>query len=281
MFIVKLMGGMGNQMFQYAFARNLSLKYNKPLKIDLSFLKNKNQGPKFTYRDYNLNIFNIDGDFDIPKKESGILLQENALQTAAANINYVNTFIQKNINHNFVLSGFWQSQNYFIDIEDQIKQDFTFRDSVSESNEHIQKMFNNIISCNSVMIHVRRTDYLNHLDYYYVVNNDYIQSSTNIINAKINSPHFFVFSDDIEWCKENIKLKNTTFVDNTYAGNACNYYLQLMYSCKHYIISNSTFSWWPTWLGRSTDSLIIAPKKWYKTSSVNAEELVPSSWLRV
>lgn len=281
MIIVKLMGGLGNQMFQYAFARNLSLKYNKPLKIDLSFLKNKNQGPKFTYRDYNLDIFNIDGDFDIPRNESGFLLQENALQTATTNINYVNTFIQKNINHNFVLSGFWQSQNYFIDIEDQIKQEFTFRDSVSKSNEYIQKMFNNIISCNSVMIHVRRTDYLNSPDYYYVVDNDYIQSSTNIINAKINSPHFFVFSDDMEWCKENIKLKNTTFVDNTYAGNACNYYLQLMRSCKHYIISNSTFAWWPTWLGRSTDSLIIAPKKWYKTSSVNAEELVPSNWLRV
>ena len=275
------MGGLGNQMFQYAFARNLSLKYNKPLKIDLSFLKNKNQGPNFTYRDYNLNIFDIDVDFEIPKNEVGYLLKENALQTATTNINYVNTFIQKNINHNFVLSGYWQSQNCFIDIKDQIKQDFTFKNSVTKSKEYIQKMYNDIISCNSVMIHVRRTDYLKHPDYYYVVDNDYIQNSTNIINTKINSPHFFVFSDDIEWCKDNIKYKNTTFVDNTYTDHTSNYHVQLMCSCKHFIISNSTFSWWSAWLGKSTDSLIIAPKKWYKTSSVNADEIVPSDWLRV
>jgi hypothetical protein len=279
MIIVRLKGGMGNQMFQYAFGRALSLKYNTPLKLDLSFLKNKNMGPNFVYRDYDLNLYNISEDFDFTWDEINVLA-EPEYGDLSFNQKFVD-FISNNFNKKIMIDGYWQTVNYFLGYEDQIKNDFEFRDKVELSNnQNILDMYNKINNSNSVLINVRRTDFLNG-DFHGVMGMDYINNAVDIIKSKVDNIHFFVFSDDIEWCQENIKFDNMTIVDHSYKGDRFGYYLQLMKSCKHFIIPNSSFAWWSAWLSQSENKIVIAPKKWLNSNLVYTNDLIPSDWIRI
>jgi len=279
MIIVRLKGGMGNQMFQYAFGRALSLKYNTPLKLDLSFLKNKNMGLNFVYRDYDLNLYNISEDFDFTWDEINVLA-EPEYGDLSFNQKFVD-FISNNFNKKIMIDGYWQTVNYFLGYEDQIKNDFEFRDKVELSNnQNILDMYNKINNSNSVLINVRRTDFLNG-DFHGVMGMDYINNAVDIIKSKVDNIHFFVFSDDIEWCQENIKFDNMTIVDHSYKGDRFGYYLQLMKSCKHFIIPNSSFAWWSAWLSQSENKIVIAPKKWLNSNLVYTNDLIPSDWIRI
>ena len=279
MIIVRLKCGMGNQMFQYAFGRALSLKYNTPLKLDLSFLKNKNMGLNFVYRDYDLNLYNISEDFDFTWDEINVLA-EPEYGDLSFNQKFVD-FISNNFNKKIMIDGYWQTVNYFLGYEDQIKNDFEFRDKVELSNnQNILDMYNKINNSNSVLINVRRTDFLNG-DFHGVMGMDYINNAVDIIKSKVDNIHFFVFSDDIEWCQENIKFDNMTIVDHSYKGDRFGYYLQLMKSCKHFIIPNSSFAWWSAWLSQSENKIVIAPKKWLNSNLVYTNDLIPSDWIRI
>lgn len=275
MIIVKLMGGMGNQMFQYAFGRSLSLKYNLPLKIDLSFIKNKNMHPGFVYRDYDLDVFNVNGDFNIGHINT-IKINEQQFEYSH---NIYNT-IENSPKSNFLLSGYWQTPKYFEGFEEQIRKDFTFRNKIEHANNYIKNMLKKIKSSNSVLLNVRRTDYLN-TNYHGVMGVDFFKKGINIIESKIKKPHYFLFSDDIEWCKNNIKQDNMTIVDHSYMGDRFSYYLQLMKNCKHFIIPNSSFAWWAAWLCQNNGKIIIAPEKWFTDKNINTCDLIPNDWIRI
>ena len=272
MIIVRLMGGCGNQMFQYAFGRNLSLKYNVPLKLDLSFLKRRDMGPNFTYRDYDLDIFNIKEDF----QHSGYTAVVNE-----PHFNYSGPLVKKidevyKLNKlNLLIDGYWQSPKYFSEFEQQIRSDFTFKNTITDS-----ELLSNILSSNSVMINIRRTDYLN-TNYHGVLDMTYINSGINIINQKVKNPQYFIFSDDIEWCRQNIHLDNMTIVDHSHKGDRFSNYLQLMTSCKHFIIPNSTFAWWAAWLNSSKSKVVVSPKDWFADKNTNTTDLIPSNWIRI
>jgi hypothetical protein len=269
------MGGTGNQMFQYAFARNLSLKYNKTLKIDLSFLKNKNMGLDFVYRDYSLNIFNIYEDFNIDENdfikinESRFEYEQNVLD-----------MIHSNSDSNFLLNGYWQTSKYFKEFEKEIRKDFTFRDEIENSNSYVKEMLNDIKSKNSVLLNIRRTDYLN-TNYHGVMGKEYIDKSVKLIESKIKNPRYFLFSDDLDWCRENIKLPNMTIVNHSYKGDRFSYYLQLMKNCKHFIIPNSSFAWWAAWLNQNESKIVIAPKQWFTDTNIKTTDLIPNDWIRI
>ena len=141
-------------------------------------------------------------------------------------------------------------------------------------------MYNKINSSNSVLINVRRTDFLNG-DFHGVMGMDYINNAVSFIESKVDNPHYFIFSDDIEWCRDNIKLDNMAIVDHSYKGDRFGYYLQLMKSCKNFIIPNSTFAWWAAWLNENENKIVIAPKKWLNNESVNTKDLIPSNWIRI
>jgi hypothetical protein len=275
MIVVTLMGGMGNQMFQYALGRNLSLKYNIPLKIDLSFLKNKNMGANFIYRDYDLNIFNVYEDFEIG--------QVNVKRINEPNFQYssnISDMVTNSPGDNFLLNGYWQTPKYFEEFEEQIRKDFTFRDKVEDADDHIKDMLVKIKSTNSVLLNVRRTDYLN-TNYHGVMGNEYLDKGVELIESKVENPHYFLFSDDVEWCKENIKYENMTIVDHSYKGDRFSYYLQLMKNCKHFIIPNSSFAWWAAWLNEGEDKIVITPEKWFTDSNINTSDLIPDNWIRI
>jgi hypothetical protein len=119
-----------------------------------------------------------------------------------------------------------------------------------------------------------------HTDFHGVMGNDYIMRAVDIIESKIENPTYFIFSDDVEWCKENIHLKNMKIVDHSYAGEKFNYYLQLMISCKHFIIPNSSFAWWSAWLNTNSDKIVIAPKNWFNVD-IDTSDLIPDNWIRI
>ncbi len=271
---------MGNQMFQWAFAKSLSLKYNMDLKVDLSFLKNRNMGHNFVYRDYDLDIFNIDSDFDIPQIRVGIVNEPN-YNYSESMISSIDNVLKSDNSINLLIDGYWQTPKYFNDVENIIRDNFTFRNKVEDSeDDKVKNMLNNINRENSVMLNVRRTDYLN-TNIHGVMGMEYIESGIKLIESKIENPHYYLFSDDVEWCVENIKIDNMTIVDHTYKGDRFSYYLQLMKNCKHFIIPNSSFAWWAAWLNDKDTKIVITPKNWFTDESINTNDLIPSDWIRI
>jgi hypothetical protein len=278
MIIAKLMGGMGNQMFQYAIARNLSIRNNVDLKIDLSFLKNRNMGHNFVYRDYDLDLFNINGDFNINFSNKIVVANQPHYHYSQPFMNSVSNSL--NTGNTVLLDGYWQSPLFFSENEEQIRKDFEFKDDIENQTGIVKDMLDSIKSNNSVMVNVRRTDYLN-TNFHGVMGLDYINNAKQIMDSKVENTHYFIFSDDVEWCKENIHFDNMTIVDHQYKGDRFGHYLQLMSKCKHFIIPNSTFAWWGAFLNRDTDKIVIAPKQWFADNSINTTDLIPSNWIRI
>jgi hypothetical protein len=282
MIIVRLMGGLGNQMFQYAFGRSLSIKYNVPLKIDLSFLKNKNQGPNFIYRDYDLDVFKIDPDMvdlNIDTIENFHTVNEINFHYSEREVSEISDFLKRNIP--VLICGHWQSPFYFMDSADTIRKDFCFKNEVEKtSDDSVLSILEKIKKTNSVAINIRRTDYLN-TSYHGVFGTEYVNHAKRIIESSIVDPHYFIFSDDVEWCRENIAFDNSTLVDHSYKGEKFSYYLQLMKNCKNFIIPNSSFAWWSSWLNDDQSKIVVCPKKWFTNSSINTSDLIPSDWIRI
>jgi hypothetical protein len=282
MIIVRLMGGLGNQMFQYSFGRAMSIKFKTDLKIDLSFLKNKNNGPNFIYRDYDLDLFEIDPDLiDMNMDNIGPVHTINELNFhyTESVISEISEFLGRGIP--VLLCGYWQSPLYFRNCTDLIRKDFTFKNNIIDSEENkVLDMLDRIKCSNSVVINIRRTDYLN-TDHHGVFGMDYVDSAKIIIESKIKTPHYFIFSDDIEWCRKNIIFSNSTIVDHSYMGDKFGYYLQLMKNCNDFIIPNSSFAWWASWLNENENKTVVCPKRWFTNPSINTQDLIPSNWIRI
>lgn len=283
MIIVKLMGGLGNQMFQYAIGRNLSLKHNVPLKIDLSFLNNRNMSPNFVYRNYELDIFNINADFSFDDVDVDQIFTINEpisqyTQYSHELMNQSDSLIQSGMS--IILDGHWQTPLYFEKFEHQVRQDFTFRDKIELADIKITDMLKAITDSESVLINIRRTDYLN-TDFHGVMGMDYINTAKSIMGIKVKNPHYFIFSDDIEWCSQNLNDSNMTIVDHSYKGDRFTYYLQLMSRCKNFIIPNSSFAWWAAWLNDNPEKLVVSPKAWFNRPDMNMSDITPKNWIRI
>lgn len=278
MIVTKLMGGLGNQMFQYAMCRNLSIKYNRDIKIDKSFLERRDLGSHFTYRDYDLDIFNIIEDFEVSNEQNIPIFSEPHFHHTTKLTDEINSFLEQN--SNVMFEGYWQSQLYFIENESQIKKELSFKNKIESEGGHINFILNEIKSKESVMLNIRRTDYLNN-NFHGVLGLDYVNKAKEIIESKIKNPHYFIFSDDVDWCIENLSSENSTIVSHEYKGEKFSHYLQLMSSCKNFIIPNSTFAWWSVFLSENNNKIVVSPKNWFTDGSINTESLIPSDWIRV
>lgn len=269
---------MGNQMFQYAFARSLSLKMNTEFKIDLSFLKRRDLGENFIYRNFDLDIFNIPENIIIQTPIDNLQnISEKMFSYSHDTVNCIEQHIERDV----YLEGYWQSYKYFEEFNNQIKMDFLFKNPIKNNGDtNVKNMINDIMTSNSVMVNIRRADYLNN-NFHGVMGVEYINKASKIIHSRINNPRYFVFSDDIEWCEENVKLDNMVIVNHEYKGDRFDLYLQLMKSCKHFIIPNSTFAWWSAWLSDNKNKIVISPKSWFTNDSINTNDLIPSNWIRI
>lgn len=283
MIIVKLTGGLGNQLFQYSLGRCLVAKLRTILKLDISnYEKNR-------LRSYCLGNFNIQENFadqneisKLEKKGWQKILNSLLPYSKKSYIQEEKIFFDKNIlkaKNNTCLDGYWQSEKYFKDIENIIRTEVTLKNKLSERVEQIE---NNILATNSISLHIRRGDYLNPKmsKIFEICGHDYYSKAIDKILEIEKNPTFFIFSDDIEWAKNNLKINYPiVFVSSQ---NIKDYEeLFLMSSCKHNIIANSSFSWWGAWLNQNPEKIIIAPSKRFKEESKNSKDFYPNSWVTI
>jgi hypothetical protein len=262
MIITKLQGGLGNQLFQWAFGRNLANLYNTPLYLETYFYKS--DIPGVTKRDFSLNKFPyLNYNLTDNLENNGIQFLRFSEHPFFTNINY-------NSSYNYYLDGYFQSEKYFIESSDII------RNELSPTIDKLNKLRDKYpIDENNISIHIRRTDYVTSNGYHPVQSIEYYKQATEIIGDYDN---IFVFSDDINWCKENLKFDNMIFVD----GNDDVEDMWLMSLCNHNVIANSSFSWWGAWLNNNKNKKVIAPKNWFgQHVSVDTENIIPKNWIKI
>jgi hypothetical protein len=268
MVITKLQGGLANQIFQWSYGKYLSEKYNTPLYLDTTSYLNQ---VGITKREFSLNKFpNL--KYQILPSDRNISNLSNEpekikLQTISDNFNF-NELNYNNDSH-YYLNGYWQSEKYFKDIEDNIRKELKIP-------KHVLDKFSKLpINENNVSIHIRRTDYVKLNDYHPVQSIEYYQKGLDIIAEYDN---IFVFSDDINWCKSNLQFDNMIFIEGFDDVED----LWLMSLCKHNIIANSSFSWWGAWLNNNPNKKVIAPDNWFgQKVNINTNDLIPENWIRI
>jgi len=288
MIIVNLIGGLGNQMFQYALGRRLALLNDATLKFDLENLR---LSRKLKLKKWVLGLFNI--GITMPRNYGLYVfnIEENVMtrkEIQKLNLPLVSEPEPKFCFHPEILQtkgdcylkGFWQAEKYFKDIEDGLRKDFTLKKEFSIDDLAIAKEIKN---GNAVSLHIRRGDYVTKA----VVNKfhgtcslKYYEDAVEYICQKGNNPKFYIFSDDIAWVKKNLNIKNdAVFVSD---GKLKDYEeLTLMTYCKHNIIANSSFSWWGAWLNPQAEKIVIAPKNWLSDAGANTCDLIPENWIRL
>lgn len=260
--IINLKGGLGNQMFQYAYGRALELAGKKVI-FSIFFMKD-GHAKIDTAREFKLDKFNI-------KTKAEFTNNKYRLQ------NLINRIKNK---LGFKGNGWWQNEKYFIDIENNIRQEFTLKNPLSEKYTNIIKQIENT---ESVSVHVRRGDYVNNSKtkaLHDVCGLDYYEKAIDIIKAQINNPTFFVFSDDIDWAAKNLPVNPNAYYVSNLKGEDFEE-LALMSQCKHNIIANSTFSWWGAWLNNNPGKIVVAPKQWFTNKTSNEMGILPKSWMQI
>jgi len=282
MIIVKLMGGLGNQMFQYAAARGLS---DETIYLDLSFLDRYSQSTEsFTARKYELDLF---GNLKA-KKLNGFIAR---ILCHTGRFAFLKIFLPKRWNNftvigdntievidskkNYILDGYFQNEQLFKEKSISIKQEFIFpteTDNLASLSNQVKNKHN------SVAIHVRRGDYLkpNIGKHHPVLDIEYYKKAIEYINSKIKNPFFYIFSDDPIWCESNFTFLNFGYkiIEKRYTDWESMY---LMSVCKHNIIANSSFSWWGAWLNKHEIKIVIAPKFWFPKLQNPASE----DWIKI
>jgi hypothetical protein len=280
MIILNLMGGVGNQMFQYAFGKALSVKYNLPLALDTTIYSSGNSNRSFDLEIFEIKDYRLTSAFAIIKSSNGrniCAVNERIFEYDSKLIQEIDKFLVLEASPILVIIGYWQSCQYFEAIHKQIKIEFNQKKHFSGKWLELSKQ---IEMTDAVMINVRRGDYLNRLDYHGVVTVDYLNSAMRYLLRIVPTATFYVFSDDIPWCKKKLTdYQQFFFVDETYYDFKYQLYFKLMTMCKHFIISNSTFAWWSAWLGADDKSLVIYPKKWFTVPGINTKDLFPSDWI--
>lgn len=296
MIVVNLMGGLGNQMFQYAAGRALALKHNVPLYLDRTFLDTPSQG-KWTMRSFELDLFPVQ-IVPLPGRKGKWLQRIHS--TKVLRRFYSRSIGRRRWAHfseevqgydsaflrcpsQTFLHGYFQSEKYFLDCESQIRSDFRFPEPVNERNKELLNVIDR--SELSISVHVRRGDYVTlHAagQFHGTVEQDYyLTGAERILRSVSGTPRFFVFSDDPDWVRSELHLPGEKIVVDWNAGRNSFEDMRLMSRCRHHIIANSSFSWWGAWLNPSSDKIVIAPSVWFKGTTQQPVDLIPESWIRI
>lgn len=295
MIIIKLMGGLGNQMFQYAFGYTQAKRLNTDLFADLRFFSQRLDD--VTKRSYELDCFKINLKV-IPNK----ILQRvmfpvggtrSILNNKLKRLLYFGSIIEYKKELKFKYSennigksssvyyeGYWQSEKYFLEHREDLLDKFKLKNELYNETRKYKDLIKN---SNSVSIHIRRGDYVNNPTanaFHGLCSKKYYDEAIEYFDSRNTEIHYFVFSDDLEWAKENIESQYVTFVDLPSDVPDVEEML-LMSLCKHNIIANSSFSWWGAWLNNNNDKVVVAPKQWFADEEINTSDLIPERWLRL
>lgn len=292
MIITRLIGGLGNQFFQYAVGRHLAEIHKTEVKIDISGFES------YKLHKYSLWPFNIQESFASPEEVAALRNQGQTIvgrltqKVLQKPLKSTSTYIRErklfcfdadilNLGDDIYLQGSWQNEKYFTDIAEIIRREFTVKTPASGKNKELTEQ---ITSCESVGLHIRRGDYVSNPNTNKVHGTcdiDYYCYCVKQLALRVNNPYFFIFGDDPQWAMANLKLSYpTTLVGHNDADK--NYEdMRLLSQCKHNITANSSFSWWAAWLNQNPEKIILAPERWLKNDIYDTKDLIPDGWIRV
>lgn len=274
--LIKMTGGLGNQMFIYALYLQMKKRFSS-VQIDLSDMVHYK-----VHHGYEMNrIFNLPKtEFCINQKLKKVLefLFFKTILERKQN-GSLKAYTKKYIWPFIYFKGFYQSEKYFSEIKDEIRQAFTFNLNIANA-QSLEMMKQIDADDKAVSLHIRRGDYLQPKHWESigcVCQLPYYQNALSELEKRIPNPSYYVFSDDIDWVKENIPLENVTYI-NWNKGEDSWQDMMLMSHCRNHIICNSTFSWWGAWLNPREDKVVIIPEKWFNHS--DAPYIYPDGWIK-
>ncbi|WP_126446643.1 alpha-1,2-fucosyltransferase [Sulfuricystis multivorans] len=291
MIIVRLCGGLGNQMFQYAAGLALSLRHGVPLRFDLEWFDrvHLHQGLELD------RVFGLDlpratpsemrqvlGGFSHPlarrlvvrKRLRWLLPASYALEPY---FHYWPGF--ETLGPNAYLDGYWQSERYFQRHAGSVRAAFRFAVALDERNRTLME---EMAMHESVSVHVRRGDFVQDPVVRRVHGVDltaYYPQALAVMMGRLRNPHFYVFSDDPEWVRGNLRLSAPLTIVEHNRGKNSYRDMQLMSACRHHVLANSSFSWWGAWLNQWRDKIVVAPKQWFKVRDFDTRDLYSPGWI--
>jgi len=283
MVISYIIGGLGNQLFQYAAGRCVAERNKVPLKLDIHNLKN------FDSRNFDLEKFhtgilfateeeirNLRPSGNVAKLRQYLEPKFQRTYHRERSFRYDKSF--RNIGPNAYLKGYFQCEDYFAPIADILRKEFTLKEEYTPNVLNLSLQLKNE---NSVALHVRRGDYTKPemRTFHGVLTPDYYIAAMQLMLERNPGSKFFLFSDDIKWAKENLPTDNITCVSGEYSKNHFEDFY-LMSQCQHNIIANSSYSWWTAWLNANPNKVVIGPEQWF-TDTKNNQDRTPTGWLRI
>jgi hypothetical protein len=289
--VTRIEGGLGNQLFQYAAAIALADRLGCDLALDLRALS-KNGDRQFQLGLYKSRFRILAAGELALLPESRVsrwrrisadakrfFLGRHSLQTFwARGFEFDPRF--ESISVPVYLVGYWQSEFYFQSHRARLLSDL----QLVNPKELVHPLQTRLSSCNSIALHIRRGDYVSNgaaSQFHGVCDIAYYHSAIEFICRHTSSPEAFVFSDDIDWARVNLKLTIPMHFVEGHSAEAGHLDLELMRRCKHHVVANSSFSWWGAWLAQSENQIVCAPKRWFAASEVNSEDVVPQRWVRL
>jgi Glycosyl transferase family 11 len=289
--IVRLQGGLGNQLYQYAAGRALAMYMDRPLLIDQRTIE-----PEAPARQYDLGSFNVKESFVhglsafctrwVGSVRLGPLFQmffptARAYRLIRDSEKGYDTRIFERHDGPIILHGYWQSYRYFEGVANDLRRELQFRYAPDPENA---RMIDLIESSASVALHVRRGDYVRNAAFSAALgtcDSDYYRRAVAKIASEIPNPKFFVFSDDADWAASNLDLPGKPVVVRHNLGRSDVEDFRLMTHCRHFIIANSSFSWWGAWLAHYPSKTVIAPARWFNVDNTPPQDRIPLSWARL
>jgi hypothetical protein len=286
MITVKLVGGLGNQMFQYAAAKSLALKLNCPLRLDI------NDFEKYPDRNYDLHSFPNINDAFCDKAQHKAIYSKSLTAKVKRKLSQFNIYKEPhfhfdqnflNLKEHSYLSGYFQSENFFVAHEGEIRHLFQWS---RQKLSHATSTYLDLIDKSyAVSVHFRLGDYISNAkanEVHGVCSQSYYKEAIKLILDKHPQSHFYIFSDDIPWVKNQHLFTGSghTFIEKS-ADAHDSEDMFLMSKCRHNIIANSSFSWWGAWLNTNSQKTVITPTPWFQDPELNTSDLIPKNWLKL
>jgi hypothetical protein len=299
MIVVKLQGGLGNQMFQYALGRELERRHGGGLVLDLTWLLDRYPRPGAIFRDFDLDIFGIEPRLTLlsrlARRHPVPLLYTYGsayLARLRDRVGRCRLVVEGKppctpaeilaLKGDLYLDGHWVDPRYFAASAPLVRQEFRVRAPLLAISEPlVAKM----AETDSICLNVRRADYVtvkSSIDMHGFIGKDYYDRGIAEIAPRLKHPHIFITSDDIEWCRANLCFDYpTTIVGHEHKGYKFGNYLTVMSRCKHFLIANSTFAWWAAWLAPAPDKVVVCPKDWFRDPAIDSSPQIPAAWVRL
>lgn len=271
--IVRLKGGLGNQMFQYAYGKAIEHFTGAKVLYDPYWFDICHTFENCTARALELSYFNVDMIYatkELIEDYEPFLRQDRNRRGYNKKLMY--------LKEKTLYEGYFQGEDCIKEIREQLLKDFELKEPPCRENLEV---LGKIVSSNSVSLHIRRGDYLKYIDAHGICSLEYYKKAINYIAKRVSNPHFFLFSDDIAWVVANLKIEQPFTVVDINSGSAAVFDLNLMKHCKHNIVANSSFSWWGAWLNENEEKIVIGPKRWFADKKIPETGLVPNWFVRL